>query len=679
MSVLTRNVRNKLFLAFAVLTTVLSFWSLSFFLEKIWTGGTFYWWHLLLHSWIGPAALVFIRLMVRLQDRASRRLLDLSVALSLSLTSALVLHLDAIDWVRTLLYFSPALVGLQILRLMWVDRARPHLPAVGFGRRNWIFFGGLLALCTSSMDHVAWLGLGVPAFGNLALTVYIFFVSQAITQQRLLNFGALVSRFLVLLGVALILTGMYSVFVAWISDSPELFFLNSFIASFFILTLLDPLRTMVGYLTERMLSQKHLRLQNSLREAQRRLAGVVDATSLFQAILQFTEQTLSPQWAGLFVLRSDGTRFRRVRTVSQVGRLEPELAPATGALREILANHPLFEYSERLQKKGELPIVLDQIIANEIDRSASRPQREHLAGLIEGLNALGANLVIPLFHSGSILGFLALSIPEPPEPWGSNWGLLRVIYPFFEQAGQALQSMEVFVRSREKERLAALGEMAAGLAHEIRNPLGAIKGAAQFLDPDADRPDSRFLRVIVEEVDRLNRVVTQFLDYSKPSTSDLKPVELIPLTERTIDNLRPSIREGVELSFSRPAEPVSVMGSPEQLQQVLINLLQNAAKALDGRTEGGRVRVTLELEGSAAQPEVALTVEDNGRGIKREHMDKLFIPFFTTSPSGTGLGLPISQKIIEAHRGRIEFASEEGRFTRFSVVLPVLPKGGAAP
>ncbi len=682
MSVLTRNVRNKLFLAFAGLTTLLSFWAFSFFLEKIWTGGTFYWWHLFFHVWIAPTALVFIRLMVRIQDKASRRLLDLSVALALSLSVALVLHLDSIEWVLKLIYFSPALIALQIFQLMWIDRRirrgfklLPKLPMVGFGRRNWIYLGGLIALCTSTMDHVPELGKGLPSLGNLALTVYVFFISQAITQQRLLNFGALVSRFLVLLGVALILTGMYSVLVAWISDSPELFFLNSFIASFFILTLLDPIRTIVGYLTERMLSQKHLRLQNSLREAQRRLAGVVDATGLFQAILQFTEQTLSPQWAGLFVLRSDGTKFRRVRTLSQVGYPESEFAPPGGALREILSSHPLLEYCERLQKKGELPILLDQIIENEIDRSASRAQRESLLGLIEGAHALGANLILPLFTvregGGKILGFLALSVPEPPEPWGSNWGLLRVIYPFYEQAGNALQNMEVFVRSREKERLAALGEMAAGLAHEIRNPLGAIKGAAQFLDPEADGPDSRFLRVIVEEVDRLNRVVTQFLDYSKPPTSDLKPVDLVSLTARTIENLRPSIRAGIELVFAAPSSELSVQASAEQLQQVLINLIQNAVKALEGRAEGGCVKVTLELEGGPAQPEAVLAVEDNGKGIKREHMDKLFIPFFTTSPSGTGLGLPISQKIIEAHKGRIEFASEEGRFTRFSVVLPI--------
>jgi signal transduction histidine kinase len=228
--------------------------------------------------------------------------------------------------------------------------------------------------------------------------------------------------------------------------------------------------------------------------------------------------------------------------------------------------------------------------------------------------------------------------------------------------------MEVYVRQREKERLATLGEMAAGLAHEIRNPLGAIKGAAQFLDPSADRPESRFLGVIVEEVDRLNRVVSQFLDYSRPATADLQPVDITILAERTVELLRAGLREGVRLDFRRPEARVQVMGASGQIQQVLINLIQNSIKALDGRPEGGKILVSVEAEGR----EASVSVEDNGKGIKKEHIEKLFIPFFTTSPGGTGLGLSISQKIVEAHGGRIEVASEEGRFTRFSVVLPLL-------
>jgi signal transduction histidine kinase len=110
------------------------------------------------------------------------------------------------------------------------------------------------------------------------------------------------------------------------------------------------------------------------------------------------------------------------------------------------------------------------------------------------------------------------------------------------------------------------------------------------------------------------------------------------------------------------------MAAAEQIRQVLINLIQNAHQALEGKSSG-MIRVSVWVEGDHQNHEAFLVVEDTGHGIKKENLDKVFIPFFTTSPSGTGLGLSISQKIVEAHRGRIELVSEEQRFTRISVVL----------
>jgi two-component system sensor histidine kinase HydH len=674
-SVLARNVRNKLFLSFAWFTTVISAWSLSFFLEKIWAGYGFYRIHLFFNVLLAPVALSFIRVLVRIQDSWSRRLLDGSIVLAAILSVGLIFRWESSPWIRGLIDFLPAAIVLQIVQLMWIDRGLrkglkrlPKLPTVGLSRRNLIYIGGLAVLSLCVMDHVPWMGTQLPSMGNLALTAYLFFLSQAITQQRLLNLSALFSRSLVLLAVALTLTAVYSVLVAWIENSPGLFFLNSFIASFIILMLLEPLRNMVGYFTQRLLSKKHQRLQQSMRESQRKLTGIVDLGTLFQAILQTTEQMFNPDWAALFVLRGEGTKFRRIRAIGH----EPlaEVGPGTTTLfKEVLANNLLLRHCSEQAKAGKFPILLDQILENEIDRSASRFQREYFGTLIEGLKALGCNLLIPLLDAGKVMGFVTLSVPSPPEPWENNWGFLPVIYPYFEQAANAMQSMEVYARRREKERLAALGEMAAGLAHEIRNPLGAIKGAAQFLDPSADKPESKFLKVIIEEVDRLNHVVTQFLIYSKPPLAELGLVDLSKLAERTIELMRPQVRTGIELEFqpSRVATPVQASG--EQIRQVLINLVQNAQRALEG-VPSGMIRVSVSIEGTPPDSEVALVVEDTGHGIKKEHLDKLFIPFFTTSPQGTGLGLSISQKIVEAHRGRIEVASEEGRFTRFSVILP---------
>ncbi|MEO7163291.1 MAG: GAF domain-containing protein, partial [Bdellovibrionia bacterium] len=444
-SVLARNVRNKLFFSFACLTTVISAWALSFFLEKIWTGYGFYRFHLFFNILLTPMGLSFIRVLVRIQDGWSRRLLDGSVLLASFLSLALLFHLDSSPWIRNLMDFLPAAIVGQIIQLMWIDRGLrrglkrlPKLPTVGLGRRNLIYFGGLVVLSLCVMDHVSWMGTQLPSIGNLALTAYLFFLSQAITQQRLLNLSALFSRSLVLLAVALTLTAVYSVLVAWIENSPGLFFLNSFIASFLILMLLEPLRTMVGYFTQRLLSKKHRRLQQSMREAQRKLTGIVDLGTLFQAILQTAEQMFNPDRAALFVLRGEGTKFRRIRIVGRESPAETGPGPNT-VFKEVLANNLLIRHCVEQAKAGKFPILLDQILENEIDRSASRYQREYFGTLTEGLKALGCNLLIPLLDAGKVMGFVTLSVPSPPEPWENNWGFLPIVYPYFEQAANTMQ------------------------------------------------------------------------------------------------------------------------------------------------------------------------------------------------------------------------------------------------
>jgi len=660
-TVLTRNVRNKLFIAFSLCAATLSFWSLCFFLDSILGPGAFYRWHLFFHCWLAPASLTLIQIFSRAQDLVTYRIRDLAVFLAISGSFAVFLDLDEIPWVATAISLMPFLVGIQLIHQIWIGRRIRF--GLKFGRRNFVYWGALIAQLFATMDHFHFLGRGFPAAGNILLAIYLYFLSQAVLQQRLLNFGALLSQFLVLVVFALSMTALYAVLVSWVADRPSLFLLNSFIASFLLLTLLDPIRALTRYFTERLLTQQHLRLQGVLVESQRKLAGVVDPGALFQNIIQTTEQILQPQWMGFFLLRSDGTKYRRVRSIGE---------ETTSPLKEILVENPILEHARMSKRRGDLPILLDQVFESEIDRATSATQKQRWTALIQGLRALGGNLLIPLIDQGTILGFLILRAPQPPEPWGNNWGLLSVIYPFYEQATQTLRNLEVYVRQREKERLATLGEMAAGLAHEIRNPLGAIKGAAQYLDPSKDRPESAFLKVIVEETDRLNRVVTQFLDYSKPSHYGFQKIDLGVLVQKTIENARPGISNQIKIDLQIPSHPVWINGVTEQLQQVMLNFIQNACRAVEG-TANPLIEVGMTVAPSSGNiREVVLTVEDNGAGIKKENLDKIFIPFFTTSQSGTGLGLPISQKIIESHQGRIDVASEESQFTRFTVTLPCI-------
>jgi two-component system sensor histidine kinase HydH len=692
-SVLARNVRNGLYIAFAILCTLISFWALAFGLEKIFGGGDFYRLHLFFNLWLAPASLGFIRVLVRVRDPFSRRLTTLGVLAAVALSTCLGLGLQENFWILQAIYFLPALVLVQTLYLMWIDRRLrrgvkliPKRPTVGFARRNLIYIGGLFVLCLSVMDHVPFL-MGasgtLPSLGNLGLIAYLFFISRAITQQRLLNLGALISRFIVLCAVAATLTGVFTILVAWIENSPSLFFLNSFIASFLILMLLDPLRALVAYSTERLLSKRYQGLQATLREATGKLSGITDPGALFQTVLSTIEKTLEPEWAALFILRRDGTRFRRVRTIGTEQRA-PGTSEEQPLVREILAENELLRFAASLRRRGELPIILEPMLESEMERTTSRAQREAYAALRQSLRALGGNILLPLVEGSQSLGFVVVRAWSAPEPWGNNWGLLQVIAPYFEQAARVLRNLDVYVRQREKERLATLGEMAAGLAHEIRNPLGAIKGAAQFLDPESQRSDAKFLKIIIEEADRLNQVVTSFLDYSRPHpVQSLESIELESLVERSLETIRTTLPPSItlDLHVSPRARQARAQVIPSQIQQVLLNLVQNSINALNAADlqRPGRIRVSLDQEDVGQLPEILVTVEDNGPGIPRESLDRIFIPFFTTSPGGTGLGLPISQKIVENHQGRIEVQSEPGRYARFTISLPALPSSETSP
>jgi two-component system sensor histidine kinase HydH len=255
------------------------------------------------------------------------------------------------------------------------------------------------------------------------------------------------------------------------------------------------------------------------------------------------------------------------------------------------------------------------------------------------------------------------------------------------QAANTVQNSAVYEGRKERERLAALGEMAAGLAHEIRNPLGAMKGAVQVLrasalasaeasaDPGMDEQTREFLDIIVEEVDRLNRVVTQFLTYSRPFKGELAPIDLREVVTSTLRLVPEAGRARVTAEEARADLPL-VRGDPDALRQVLLNLVLNALDAI-GDDEAGRITVSLSVRrrGLHRADAVALDVCDNGPGLSAQTMTNLFVPFHTTKSGGTGLGLPISQRIVQNHHGAIEVGRSSDEGARFTVLLPVADGG----
>ena len=294
---------------------------------------------------------------------------------------------------------------------------------------------------------------------------------------------------------------------------------------------------------------------------------------------------------------------------------------------------------------------------------------------IIGLNA-GRNLsVLHTLDTGERLASREKELAQPNGntiPIGFSTSLVR------DEAGTILGALEVFNDLTEVKRLeaevqrvqtlAALGEMAATVAHEIRNPLGGIAGYAGMLerDLDSDDPNRRLVQKITEGVGRLNRIVVSLLNYTRPLRLNVHPVNLVELLEETTAFFAIDIersREDIRIERDFPDGDLICRIDPEQLQQVILNLLQNAMQAMP---DGGAIAVGLRVE----ENQGVLSVGDTGIGMADEVREKLFTPFFTTKEDGTGLGLVTSKKIIDAHNGQIRVDSEPGRGTQFSISLP---------
>ena len=229
-----------------------------------------------------------------------------------------------------------------------------------------------------------------------------------------------------------------------------------------------------------------------------------------------------------------------------------------------------------------------------------------------------------------------------------------------------LQSMQL--QLIQSEKLAAIGQLTAGIVHDVKNPLTVIKGMAEILqeNENLDAATQKDLKVIGESAVKANRIVTDLLKFARQSAPEMQSRDLRETVDAALRLTAYMVREaGIQLVTDLPKNPVIVTYDALQIEQVIINLIKNAVQAMPER---GKLTVSLRSTGT----EVALIVQDTGVGIAPENLSRIFDPFFSTKleGEGTGLGLSLSYGIVANHKGRIEVESEVGKGTTFTVVLP---------
>jgi len=307
-------------------------------------------------------------------------------------------------------------------------------------------------------------------------------------------------------------------------------------------------------------------------------------------------------------------------------------------------------YSEVIQRFGLPPdACADLLLRMEQVRQTGRPSHAYKLAL----------------HSASQPSRIVNALFSPlVDRQGERQGVIQIM----EDVTREIRMEAEVVRMR---RLADLGQLAATIAHEVRNPLSSIKGAAQLMRNEYEdlAPLQEFVGIIVDEVNTLSRITTDLLDFARPMQMDLQWTRINDVVERTLGFLAPYLEESrVAVHFEGNREVPQVLADPQQIEQVLRNLLINAAQAMP---QGGTA--LLETGWNPEDGSVWLRITDHGAGIPEHKLETIFQPFVTSKTKGTGLGLPIVQKIVENHGGTICVSSRLGQGTTFTVTLPRRP------
>jgi len=683
-SMLLRPRRAKTLSLFAVLCLSLASWYLAQFLFTI--TGLDLWLRAVIATGaaIPAAVLAFFLEFLGVSRRSARRGRAITFVGAFGGLVVAVTPLARIPTARSVVAAWVLVAFIFSLSLLY-RRVRTATPRIERARLAYLLIGALVALVASVLDFLPQLGIPFPTLGPIATSAFLIFLAQTVQVFRLLDLHELLGKFAAMSVLALILSAIYASLVYWTEGRPQLFLFNTLIASFVILNLFEPLRAKAEGLVVATLFRERFELLKTLARLKTRLSSVIDPLDLARISLDTFHDSRRVTHASIYLLAEARPGFSLIdyRGPAPVSFLDANTARGLLASARAGQKAVLLENLDR--RLHELRRLFGPVGTPRASRvlipAGERPklveENKRLTELRSALVAMKAGICIPLLGGDRVIGFLNLGDERVPEAYSSDE--IALMLEIAEQTATVVENSKLFERMKERDRLAALGEMAAGLAHEIRNPLGAIKGAAQFLEPSGiDAEDREFLEVIVEEVDRLNGVVTQFLDYARPIKANVQPIDVNDTVERTLLLLRTATPPTIHLECQLDENMPRAASDAEALKQVLFNLVQNAVQAMDG---GGTITITTSAPGdetsgfhltSRGAEYVELRIRNDGPPIPDEQREHIFVPFYTTKEKGTGLGLAISQRIIRSHGGTITLQSRPGEETEFLIRLPAV-------
>jgi len=535
---------------------------------------------------------------------------------------------------------------LQSLRTTRIPRQKLQIKYLIFGIVSMAIVGTIINLSNY------FLKLGWPIFflASLYSILISLFFAIALIKYRLLDIHLLIRGGILYSSVSGLILAIYILIIKNIGEtlSQKAYGRSLLVESALILALvfmLQPFQKKIGDWIDRFFYMERVRFRTKLSEFSRALTELVDLDEVAGTTVHFITQTLHVDSVAFFFQKNEVNEYHSIFGTL----LNDEM--------KYSSQHP---FVKRIGSNGR---AVDLEHLREIEGEV-----EEIDDLIEK----GWVVVAPIFLKERLLGFILLGKKRSEKDYTVEE--LELLEAFSNQTALAISRALIYrdmslkdKQIMQAEKMAAIGELAAGIAHEIRNPLGIITGSAETVRKHKDQKiREEMTNYILEESQRINGLISTFLDFGRPKEPKLVSCDLREVLEKTLLLLSPQAKTlGVEIKREIPQKLLQVSIDPDQMRQAFTNLGVNALEAMP---HGGVLKVIV-LEN--ARGRVVVRFSDSGKGIPKEVQPKVFEPFFTTKEGGTGLGLSIAHRIITQHGGDISVEGEEEKGSNFTITLPL--------
>ncbi|MDD5529012.1 MAG: ATP-binding protein [bacterium] len=576
------------------------------------------------------AVLHFVISFTGIKEKFQKYLLLVSYSLSgFFLLTLLTPYAISTGWTYAFCFFQIPIYLYSIYLLFY--KHKKSVSSVEKNRLQYVIIGAIIGIAGGLTDTFPAFGINFPALGSLANAVYALIIAYTIIQYRLFGVGGIAKNTLSFILMAAVLSAILLLF-RFIPSGP-LLYLFAFLSASLIILAYQPVRSGINKFVSAIGKEKNYR--ELLAEFNTGISNTTAPEEVFDLLLNTASKTINASRFSLALKNKNN--FQILKSPKK------EIIPAEDSLIKELNKNTV--------------VVKEELIARIKFGNDAPAQKTNIENIIQTMQKLESEVAVPMKFKMEISGFLLAN-----EKTNGNMFTKKELEFLTELCRIAILSIETYKTHAEKEKskhLSALGTMVSSVAHEIKNPLGSVKGAAQYLETEFGK--NEFIDIILTETNRLNELVSEFLEFSRPPTIKTEPYNVAQLIDKTI----PLVKKDNVVFKTNYSEVPLLSIDPDLMKQVFLNLFLNAVQAMPEKGE-----ITISVQKQKDTRFVEIKIQDNGLGIPSEVKDKIWEPFFTTKKKGSGLGLSIVRQIIDAHNGMIDIESKEKQGTTITIMLP---------